>query len=100
MGDTYADVEKLVFPYFLTFCTPTEGERFPYLGSEVGFFWSPTGQKSCLSYWLLIKERENAVPEGNAQKALQGLCSWDLQFIASTHTLAWFILFNDCEAYG
>lgn len=28
------------------------------------------------------------VPEGNVQKDLQGLCSQDLQFIASTHTLA------------
>lgn len=40
------------------------------------------------------------VPEGNAQKALQGLLSWDFQFIASTHTLAYFVLLNDGEAYG
>lgn len=40
------------------------------------------------------------VPEGNAQTVLQGLCSWDLQFIASTHTLAYFILLDDGEAYG
>lgn len=38
MGDTLADVvEKLVFPYFLAFCTPNEGEWF-CICSEVGLF--------------------------------------------------------------